>query len=128
MTEIDDIVSHLQTLDVRVVELPAPVEEVRPNHIVAMSYTQAGIVIEALQLDPRRVKAVFSISGTGTVSICHSQADAQAAVNNVAGTWGAQFTNNGGPSIVFESQTTAKIWAVLAGASPVLSIVSERRG
>lgn len=98
------------------------------RHVAAHTFTDIGVIIELLQLDPLRVKSEFFISGVGTVQVCHTQAQAQAAVTGVAGTHGALVTCPGAAagSIHWTDYSQAKLWAVLTGASPVISVISER--
>ncbi len=109
-------------------ELHTPVKDPPEMHVVTRTWTDVGSVLEILQQDPLRVKTEFFISGVGTIFICHSQTQAQAALTGGGGNFGAAITCPGAAgSIRYTDYSQAKIWAVLTGASPVLAIISERK-
>lgn len=107
---------------------PAKVEAVR--HVVTRTYNDIGTVIEFLQLDPLRVKSEIFVSGAGNAYVCHSYAQAQAALTGVGGNFGALVPCPGAASapVHWTDYSQAKIWVVLTGASPVISVISERKG
>lgn len=126
-------------------ELPPPLfhvhvvnaDEMRPaekpadvRHVVTRTFNDIGSVIELLQLDPLRIKTEVFISGVGIVYFCHSYAQAQAALTGTGGNFGAAITCPGAAvgSIRFTDHSQAKVWCVLTGASPSISVISERAG
>ena len=128
---LEELFSSL-TMNVHVVNA----EEIRPpekpasvNHVITRTFNDIGTIIEILQEDPSRVKTEVFISGTGTVFICHSLSQAQAALTGVGGNFGASIPCPGpGTQIThYTDYTNAKQWAVLTGASPVLSLISEKK-
>jgi hypothetical protein len=108
-------------------EKPEKAETVR--HVITRTFTDINTVVELLQLDPLRVKTEIFISGAGTVYICHSQAQAQAALTGTGGNFGAQIVCPGANtgSVRYTDYSQAKLWAVLTGASPVISLISEKK-
>lgn len=100
----------------------------KTRHVSTRTWTDIGSIVEVLQLDPLRQKTEWFVSGVGTVFICHSQTQAQAALTGGGGNFGAQVICPGANvgSIHWTDFTQAKIWAVLTGASPVLSVIAER--
>lgn len=129
--ELEGLFEHL-TMNVHVVNA----EDIRPpekpasvNHVITRTFNDIGTVVEILQEDPTRVKTEFFISGTGNVFICHSLSQAQAALTGVGGNFGALIPCPGAnPTINYCDYSQAKQWAVLTGASPVLSLISEKKG
>lgn len=111
---------------VHVANWPQATEEVPPEHLVTQTFLNSANIQEVLQLNPLRVKATLSITGAGTVYLCHSQAEAVQAQGGFAGA-GAQITNvAAAASIIVEMTSTAKLWAYITGAA-VLSIMTESR-
>lgn len=110
-------------------EMHAPEKPASMNHVVTRTVTDIGSIIEVLQLDPNRIKTEYFVSGVGTVFLCHSENQAQAALTGVGGNFGAAITCPGAGvgSIHWTDSTKAKLWAVMTGASPVLSMISERK-
>lgn len=122
MTEDDNVV-HVHVVNASDLR---PQQESRVDHVITATYTTTGVILEVLQEDPLRKKTEFFISGAGTVYVCHSLSQAQQALN---GSGGAAITCPGANvgSIRYTDYTQAKQWAVLSGASPVLSLISERK-
>lgn len=111
-------------------EMRSPdVKSASTRHVVTRTFNDIGSVIEILQQDPEREKTQFFISGVGTVFVCHSYAQAQAALLGVGGDFGAEIICPGANvgSITYTDYSQAKQWAVLTGASPVLALISERK-
>lgn len=110
--------------ELRPIEKPATVA-----HVSTRTFNDIGTILEILQEEPNRTKTEFFISGAGTVFICHSQAEAQAALTGSGGNFGAAITCPGANvgSIHYTDFSQAKQWAVLTGASPVLALISERK-
>lgn len=106
---------------------PKPVGK-KTRHVTTRTFTDINQILEVLQLDPLREKTEWFVSGAGTAFICHSQAQAQAALTGGGGNFGAQVTCPGANtgSIHWTDFTQAKVWVVLTGASPVVSVISER--
>lgn len=100
------------------------------RHAVTRTFNDIGQVVEILQQDPHRMKTEVFISGVGSVFICHSYAQAQAALTGTGGNFGASITCPGAAtgSIRYTDYSQSKMWAVLTGASPLLSLISEIRG
>lgn len=100
------------------------------RHLVTRTITDIGSIQELFQQDANRVKAEVFISGAGTVFICHSQAEAQAALTGTGGNFGAQITCPGAAvgSIHYTDYSQARVWVVMTGASPVISYIAERCG
>lgn len=131
--DIESFLEELLPLHVHVVNAEEFKPEEKPasvDHVITSRFTDIGVILEILQLDPDRRKTEVIISGVGSVFICHSQAQAQAALTGTGGNFGAQIVCPGANigSIVYTDYTQAKQWAVLTGASPVLSLISERKG
>lgn len=109
--------------DIRPTEKPE-----RLRHLVTRTITDIGSVQELFQQDANRIKAEVFISGVGTVIICHSHTEAQAALTGTGGNFGAQITCPGAGigSIRYTDYSQARCWVVMTGASPVISYVAER--
>lgn len=108
-------------------EMRAPAPEVirRIPVMSSQTWTDVLTVIELLQLDPYREKAEVFLSGTGNAYICHSLGDADAVV--AGGVSGAQIALPAGAGAIhFTLFSQDKAWAVLTGASPVISVVISR--
>lgn len=129
-----DITELFQELTMNVHVVNA--EEIRPpekpasvNHVITRTFNDIGTVLEILQEDPSRTKTEVFISGVGTVFICHSYGQAQAALAGTGGQFGAQIICPGANvgSIRYTDYSNTKQWAVLTGASPVLSLISEKK-
>ena len=108
--------------------LNMPTEEVAAQHVTTMTFATIApnLPQEVLQLNPLRKRTVLSVTGAGTVTLCHSQADAQAASQGLASA-GIPITNvAAAASIVFEYQATAKLWAFITGAA-TLGVMTEQR-
>ena len=115
---------------VKVLNFPEPDEPAVPHSIATSTYTDLSTVLQVLELDPLRAKATVLINGTGTVTLCHSQNQAQAVLSGGASsqTQGATIVGPGtGSSVTLTFEHVAPMWAVLQGASPSLSLIVERR-
>lgn len=116
-----------EPVNVHVLNLPT--ERVAAQHVTTMTYAALAVgngPQEILQLNPLRERSVLTITGAGTVILCHSQADAQAAAQGLASA-GTPITNiAAAPSIVVEYLATAKLWAYITGAA-LLGVLTEQR-
>lgn len=130
MTSIEDELMSVVHVHVdNASDLHTPVKEENTRHTVTRTWTDIGLILEILQQDPDRYRTQYFVSGVGNVYICHSQAQAQAALTGTGGNFGAAITCPGAnaASINWYDESQGKIWAVLTGASPVLAIISERK-
>lgn len=108
-----------------------PGEKVDPvKHVVTRTWTDINTIIEILQLDPLRCKSEIFVSGAGTVYVCHSQSQAQAALTGTGGNFGALIPCPGANAspVHWRDYSQAKVWAVMTGASPAIAVISERKG
>jgi hypothetical protein len=131
-TEDDDIQSHVVNVHVvNPIEIATlPGEQADPvRHVVTRTWNDIGAIVEILQLDPNRTKSEIFVSGAGTVYVCHSLGQAQAALTGTGGNFGALVPcpGAGAAPVHWRDYSQAKVWAVLTGASPAIAVISERR-
>jgi hypothetical protein len=110
-------------------ELHAPVKAEAVRHTVTRTFNDIGQVLELLQQDTLRVQSDIFVSGAGNAYICHSYAQAQAALTGVGGNFGALVPCPGAASapVHWQDFSQAKMWVVLTGASPVVAVISQRK-
>lgn len=120
--------ADIKSIPVVVQNFPV-VEQGANQYVNCRTFNETGQVLEVLQMDPYRDRAVLVVSGVGTVVLCHSETNANGVLSEVVPeSYGTVIVCPGATaSFTIEYTSTAKIWAVLSGASPVLGVMSERR-